>query len=132
MAYDKAVQFKCVKKLDNYEDTLTFKFTNCGWGWLVDDKELSEFIELGELEFKKELSPFETLLRFEKNYNQYLAEKKSKLQELKNIYDRYKEKQILRTYKNLYQDFESYENLIYDKRVVNVTFHKYWWESGLN
>ena len=97
MAYDKAVLFKCVKKLDNHEDTVTYKFNNCDWGWLVEDNELSEFIELGELEFKKELSPLEASLRFEKNYNSYLVKKKSKLQELKNIYENYKEEQILRT-----------------------------------
>lgn len=50
----------------------------------------------------------------------------------KDLYDQYKEKQTIPIYKKLVNEFNQYENLIYDKRVINVTFHKYWWESGLN
>jgi len=61
-----------------------------------------------------------------------MQEKLNKRQTYKDLYDQYKEKQTLLIYKKLVNEFNQYENLIYDKRVINVTFHKYWWESGLN
>jgi len=132
LAYDKAVLFKCLKKLNNHNETITYRFTSCPWGWLVKDSELEEFIDLGETEYKKELSPLETIIRFENNYKVFMQEKLYKRQTYKDLYDQYKEKQTLLIYKKLVNEFNQYENLIYDKRVINVTFHKYWWESGLN
>jgi len=132
LAYDKAVEFKCLKKLNNHKDTITYRFSSCPWGWLVEDSELEKFIDLGETEYKKELSPLETIIRFEKNYRNFVEEKLNKGQTYKDLYDQYKEKQTLLFYKKLVNEFNQYENLIYDKRVISVTFHKYWWESGLN
>ena len=132
MAYDKAVLFKCLKKLNNHKETITYRFTSCPWGWLVKDSELEEFIDLGETEYKKELSPLETIIRFENNYEIFMKEKLNQRQTYKDLYDQYKDKQTLLIYKNLANEYNNYENLIYDKRVINVTFHKYWWESGLN
>ena len=132
MAYDKAVLFKCLKKLDNCKDTVTYRFTSCPWGWLAKDSELEKFIDLGETEYKTKLSPFKTIARFEKNYQLFIDKKLKQFQTYKNLYDQYKEKQTLVVYRNLVNDYNQYENLIYDKRVINVTFHKYWWESGLN
>ena len=132
MAYDKAVQFKCLKKLNNFKDTITYRFNNCDWGWLVEDNELEKFIDLGETEYKKELSPLDTIIRFEKNYHSFENEKINKYKIYKNLYEKYKEKQTIHTYKKFIQEAEKFENLIYDKRVINITFHKYWWESGLN
>lgn len=132
MAYDKAVLFKCYKRLNNYKDTVTYKFNNCDWGWFVEDHELEEFIDLGELEYKKELSPLETLMRFENNYTSFLNQKKINLENIKNLFHKYNEEHFKISFKNLYRDFSSFENLIYDKRVIKVIFHKYWWESGLN
>ena len=99
---------------------------------MVEDSELEKFIDLGETEYKKELSPLETIIRFEKNYRNFLEEKLNKGQIYKDLYDQYKEKQTLLFYKKLVNEFNQYENLIYDKRVIGVTFHEYWWESGLN
>ena len=132
MAYDKAVHFKCLKKLSNFEDTVIYRFNSCEWGWLVEDKELEKYIELGETEYKKELSPLDTLIRFEKNYQIFETEKLNKYKTYKSLYEQYKEKQTVQIYKNFMQEAEKFENLIYDKRVVSVTFYKYWWESGLN
>ena len=132
MAYDKAVIFKCLKKLNNHKEIINYRFSSCPWGWLVKETELEKFIELGETEYKKELSPLETIIRFENNYRDFIEEKLNQGQTYKNLYDQYKEKQTLLIYKKLVNEFNQYENLIYDKRVINVTFHKYWWESGLN
>jgi len=132
LAYDKAVLFKCLKKLNNCKDTVTYRFMSCPWGWLAKDNELEKFIDLGETEYKTKLSPFETIARFEKNYQLFIEEKLKQFQTYKNLHDQYKEKQTLVIYRNLINDYNQYENLIYDKRVINVTFHKYWWESGLN
>ena len=132
MAYDKAVHFKCLKKLSNFEDTVIYRFNSCEWGWLVEDKELEKYIELGETEYKKELSPLDTLIRFEKNYQIFETEKLNKYKTYKSLYEQYKEKQTVQIYKKFMQEAEKFENLIYDKRVVSVTFYKYWWESGLN
>lgn len=132
MAYDKAVQFKCLKKFNDHNDTVTFRFNNCDWGWLVEDKELEEFKDLGETEYKKELSPLETMIRFERNYHLFENKKIDKYKTYKNLYEQYKEKQTIQIYKNFIQEAEQFENLVYDKRVINITFHKYWWESGMN
>ena len=132
MAYDKAVEFKCLKKLNNHKDTITYRFSSCPWGWLVEDSELEKFIDLGETEYQKKLSPLETIIRFENYYKIFMQEKLNKRKTYKDLYDQYKEKQTLVIYRNLINDYNQYENLIYDKRVINVTFHKYWWESGLN
>ena len=132
MAYDKAVHFRCLKKLNNFKDTVIYRFNSCDWGWLVEDKELEKYIELGETEFKKELSPLDTLIRFETNYHIFETEKLNKYKTYKSLYEQYKEKQTVQIYKKFMQEAEKFENLIYDKRVVSVTFYKYWWESGLN
>ena len=132
MAYNKAVIFNCLKKLNNHKETVKYRFNNCDWGWLVEDSELEEFIDLGETEYKKELSPVEALIRFENNYLLFEEEKKNKYQTYKNLYEKYKEKQTIEIYKNFVQDYEQFQSLIYDKRVINITFHKYWWESGMN
>ena len=132
MAYDKAVIFNCLKKLNNHKENVKYRFNNCDWGWLVEDSELEEFVDLGETEYKKELSPVEVLIRFENNYHLFEEEKKNKYQTYKNLYDKYKEKQTIQIYKKFIQDYEQFESLIYDKRVINITFHKYWWESGMN
>ena len=132
MAYDKAVIFNCLKKLNNHKETIKYRFNNCDWGWLVEENELEKFIDLGETEYKKELSPVEVLIRFENNYHLFEEEKKNKYQTYKNLYEKYNEKQTIEIYKNFVQDYEQFEGLIYDKRVINITFHKYWWESGMN
>ena len=132
MAYDKAVIFNCLKKLNNHKETIKYRFNNCDWGWLVEENELEKFIDLGETEYKKELSPVEILIRFENNYHLFEEEKKNKYQTYKNLYEKYNEKQTIEIYKNFVQDYEQFEGLIYDKRVINITFHKYWWERGMN
>ena len=30
------------------------------------------------------------------------------------------------------EEINFFNQLIYDKRLINVTFEKFWWESGLN
>jgi len=90
LAYDKAVEFKCLKKLNNHKDTITYRFSSCTWGWLVEDSELEKFIDLGETEYQKKLSPLETIIRFENYYKNFMQEKLNKRQTYKDLYYQYK------------------------------------------
>jgi hypothetical protein len=106
-------------------------FDNCLFGWFVKDEELSEMTIMGELEYKAILSPEEMVKRFEAN--------RSKIEKSKASEEKYAKwyrenttnpsEEFLKGRKIKYFQFQ---RLVYDRRVVRIIFHKFWWESGLN
>ena len=68
MAYDKAVLFSCFKTQQSKEKNI-YRINHCDWGWFVSDDELTEYENLGEIEYSKTLSPLECIERYEKNKN---------------------------------------------------------------
>ena len=131
MAYDKAVLFSCFKTQESREKNL-YRINNCDWGWFVSDEELCKYKTLGEIEYSKTLSPLECIKRYEKNKNLIDEYKEKKLNYFKNKYQQTKFISYFHMYQLAKSDFDLFEKCIYDKRLINVTFEKYWWESGLN
>lgn len=131
MAYDKAVLFSCFKTQESKEKNF-YRINNCDWGWFVSDKELCKYKTLGEIEYSKTLSPLECIKRYEKNKNLIDKHKEKKLNYFKNKYQQTKFVSYFHMYQLAKSDFDLFEKCIYDKRLINVTFEKYWWESGLN
>ena len=130
MAYDHKVIFE-VRKSFKSDDKDEFVFDTCDYGWFVTDDELSEMMIDGELEYKAILSPEEMVKRFEANKLEFEKEKADN--------DRYA-KWYLESTPNPSMEFLKgrklrylhFERLVYDRRLVRVIFHKFWWESGLN
>ncbi len=131
MAYDVAVMFTCLKSIKD-STKITYRFNNCDWGWLISDKELTSKKDNGEIEYEKTLSPLEIIKRYESKKIKVNKSQKNKLLTLKNIYKQYKELSILSMYLKQREEINFFNQLIYDKRLINVTFEKFWWESGLN
>ena len=131
MAYDKAVLFSCFKTQESREKNL-YRINNCDWGWFVSDEELCEYKTLGEIEYSKTLSPLECIKRYEKNKNVIDEYKEKKLNYFKDKYQQTKFVSYFHMYQLAKSDFDLFEKFIYDKRLINVTFEKYCWESGLN
>ena len=130
MAYDHKVIFEVRKSFEN-DEVDEFVFDTCDYGWFVTDDELSEMTIDGELEYKAILSAEEMVKRFEANKLEFEKDKESN--------DRYA-KWYLESTPNPNIDFLKrrkirylhFERLVYDRRLVRVIFHKFWWESGLN
>ena len=130
MAYDQKVIFE-VKTSLNSDNKVEYPFFDCEWGWVVKESELSEMMIDGELEYKAILSPEEMVKRYEAN--------KSEIEKSKSGEERYAKwyrentqnpsEDLLKERKIKYSQFE---RLVYDRRLVRVIFHKFWWESGLN
>ena len=130
MAYDQKVIFEVKTSLDS-DIKVEYAFTDCEWGWVVKDDELSEIMIDDELEYKAILSPEEMVKRFEAN--------KSEIEKSKASEERYAKwyrenttnpsEEFLKGRKIKYFQFQ---RLVYDRRVVRIIFHKFWWESGLN
>jgi len=131
LAYDKAVLFSCFKTQESREKKL-YRINNCDWGWFVSDEELCKYKTLGEIEYSRTLSPLECIKRYEKNKNVIDEYKEKKLNYFKNKYQQTKFISYFHMYQLAKSDFDLFEKCIYDKRLINVTFEKYWWESGLN
>ncbi|WP_440694472.1 hypothetical protein [Candidatus Pelagibacter sp. HIMB109] len=131
MAYDKAVLFSCFKTQKSKEKNI-YRINNCDWGWFVSEDELEEYKNLGELEYSKTLSPLECIKRYEINKNSIDEYKEKRLSYFKNNYIQTKSLPYFHMYQLAKSDFNLFERCIYDKRLINVTFEKYWWESGLN
>jgi hypothetical protein len=131
LAYDKAVLFSCFKTQESREKNL-YRINNCDWGWFVSDEELCKYKTLGEIEYSKTLSPLECITRYEKNKNIIDEYKEKKLNYFKGKYQQTKFISYFHMYQLAKSDFDLFEKCIYDKRLINVTFEKYWWESGLN
>lgn len=131
MAYDKAVLFSCFKTQQSKEKNI-YRINHCDWGWFVSDDELKEYKNLGELEYSKTLSPLECIKRYEINKNSIDEYKEKTLNYFKNNYQQTKSLPYFHMYQLAKSDFDLFERCIYDKRLINVTFEKYWWESGLN
>ena len=130
MAYSKLVIFEIKEsigtaKIDNVE------FDNCEWGWLVKEDELERINVDGEVEFRATMHPDEATDRFEKNISEFesakLAEERYAKWYLENTQN--PDHDFLKRKKN---ELILFEKLIYDKRVVRLIFHKYWFETGLN
>jgi hypothetical protein len=130
MAYDHKVIFE-VRKSFKSDEKDEFVFDTCDYGWFVTDDELSEMMIDGELEYKAILSPEEMVKRFEANKLEFEKDKEAN--------DRYA-KWYLESTPNPSMEFLKgrklrylhFERLVYDRRLVRVIFHKFWWESGLN
>ena len=130
MAYDQKVIFE-VKTSLNSDTKAEYPFFDCEWGWVVEENELSEMMIDGELEYKAILSAEEMVKRFEANKLEFEKNKKAN--------DRYA-KWYLESTPNPSMEFLKgrklryihFERLVYDRRLVRVIFHKFWWESGLN
>ena len=131
MAYDKAVLFSCYKNQKSKEKN-TYRINNCDWGWFVSDDELEESNYLDEIEYSKTLSPLECVKRYEKNKSSIENNKYRKLKYFKTHYNKTKSLAYFHMYQLAKSDFDLFEKCIYDKRLINVTFEKYWWERGLN
>ena len=130
MAYDQKVIFEVKTSLSS-DTKVEYPFFDCEWGWVVKENELSEMMIDGELEYKAILSPEEMVKRYEAN--------KSEIEKSKAGEERYA-KWYRENTTNPSEDFlkgrklkySQFERLVYDRRVVRVIFHKFWWESGLN
>ena len=131
MAYDKAVLFSCFKTQESKEKNF-YRINNCDWGWFVSDDELYKYKTLGEIEYSRTLSPLECIKRYEKHKKVIHEHKEKKLNYFKNKYQQTKFISYFHMYQLAKSDFDLFEKCIYDKRLINVTFEKYWWESGLN
>ena len=131
MAYDKAVIFNYKNNLKD-EKTLSYRVNSCEWGWLVKDSELLERIYNGELEYFSILDSLEAIRRYEQKKEAIEKIRIAQLNYYKENYQKYKEAFYLACYEMTKRDFDSYEKLIYDKRLVKITFEKFFWESGLN
>ena len=130
MAYGKLIIFELNKAFDD-ESIEKVDFDNCTWGWFIKDDELNKVTVDWEQEYQAMLSPEEMIKRFEANKLEF---EKSKIAN-----DRYAkwylettEKPDMEFLKSRKQDYLIFERLIYDRRLIRVNFHKYWWESGLN
>jgi len=131
LAYDKAVLFSCFKTQQSKEKNI-YRINHCDWGWFVSDDELTEYQNLGEIEYSKTLSPLECIQRYEKNKNTIDEHKEKTLGYFKKHYYQTRSLPYFHMYQLAKSDFNLFERCIYDKRLINVTFEKYWWESGLN
>lgn len=132
MAYDKAVLFRLKTTINNKEECKTYKIDCCDWGWLVEDSELISFIDFGETEYKAILSPLEAIRRYENQKDKILKRRISDLKYFKEQYDKEKSEFYLNLYTDTKDKFNYYEKFMYDRRLQKITFHKYFWESGLN
>ena len=130
MAYDHKVIFEVRKSFKN-DEVDEFVFDTCDYGWFVTDDELSEMMIDGELEYKAILSPEEMVKRFEANKSEIEKSKAGEEKYAKWYRENTKNpsEEFLKGRKIKYSQFE---RLVYDRRVVRVIFHKFWWESGLN
>ena len=131
MAYDKAVLFSCFKTQKSKEKNI-YRINHCDWGWFVSDDELTEYENLREIEYSKTLSPLECIQRYEKNKNAIDEHKEETLAYFKKHYYQTRSLPYFHMYQLAKSDFDLFERCIYDKRLIYVTFEKYWWESGLN
>lgn len=131
MAYDKAVIFTCLKSYDHSKKDI-FRINSCDWGWLVNDCELETHSYLGETEYKTTLTSLESIVRYEKNKKQIKEKIQSNLKYYIKHYNETKIPAYLEMLKSAKQDFETFEKCIYNKMLIDVTFEKYWFESGLN
>ena len=87
---------------------------------------------LEKLNILEPFPPLECIKRYEKNKNIIDEHKEKKLNYFKNKYQQTKFVSYFHMYQLAKSDFDLFEKCIYDKRLINVTFEKYWWESGLN
>ena len=131
LAYDKAVIFNYKNNLKD-EKTLSYRVNSCEWGWLVKDSELLEHINWGEIEYYSILEPVEAIRRYETKKEEIEKVRISKLNYYKENYLKNKEPFYLSCYQMTKNDFDYYQRLIYDRRLVSIKFDKYFWESGLN
>ena len=130
MAYGKLIIFELKKSFD--DDTIEkVDFDNCEWGWFIKENELTETMINDEKEFQAMLSPEEMIKRFEANKLQFEKDKAANDRYAK-YYIETTEKPDMEFLKRRKSDHIVFERLVYDRRVVRITFHKYWWESGLN
>lgn len=130
MAYGKLIIFELKKSFDD-ETIERVDFDNCTWGWFIKDNELNKVIVDWEQEYQAMLSPEEMIRRFEAN--------KLEFDKSKTANDRYvkwyletTEKPDMEFLKSRKKDYLIFERLVYDRRLIRVNFHKYWWESGMN
>jgi hypothetical protein len=131
LAYDKAVIFCYQNKLKD-DQTTNYRIDSCEWGWLANDDELSNHIIGGETQYCSVLQPLEAIERYEKKKDQIDKIKISKLKYYKEHGEKTQKLFDLYFYYKVKQDFDNYQSHMYDRRLVNVTFEKYFWESGLN
>ena len=131
MAYDKAVTFCCKNNLED-EKTTNYRIDSCEWGWLAKDSELVEQVIGGEADYHAILTPLEAIKRYEKQKDEI---EEIKIYQLKLYQERYEKS------KNLFDfsfcskkkhDFDRYQSCMYDRRLINITFEKFFWESGMN
>jgi hypothetical protein len=130
VAYGKLIIFELKKSFDD-ETIERVDFDNCTWGWFIKDNELNKVIVDWEQEYQAMLSPEEMIRRFEAN--------KLEFDKSKTANDRYvkwyletTEKPDMEFLKSRKKDYLIFERLVYDRRLIRVNFHKYWWESGMN
>ena len=131
MAYDKAVTF-CYK--NNLEDkqTTNYRIDSCEWGWLVEDSELVKKVIGGEIDYHAILTPLEAIKRYEKQKDKIEEIKISQLKLFQECYEKSKKLFDFSFYNKKKHDFDRYQSYMYDRRLVNITFEKFFWESGMN
>jgi len=130
MAYGKLIIFELKKSFD--DNTIEkVDFDNCEWGWFIKEEELTKTIVDDETEYHAMLAPEEMIKRFEKKKLQFEKNKKDNDRYAK-WYLEVTEKPDMNFLKRRKQDYIIFERLVYDRRLIRINFHKYWWESGLN
>ena len=130
MAYGQLVVFELKKSFDD-DEIEKVDFDNCLFGWFIKEDELVKTTIDGEIEFQAVLSADEMIKRFEANKLQFEKDKTANDRYAKWYLETTPEPDI-EFLKRRKQDYLIFERLIYDRRLIRVTFHKYWWESGLN
>ena len=131
MAYDKAVIFCCKNNLED-EKTTNYRIDSCEWGWLAKDSELVEQVIGGEADYHAILTPLEAIKRYEKQKDEI---EEIKIYQLKLYQERYEKSKNLfdfSFYSKKKHDFDHYQSCMYDRRLINITFEKFFWESGMN
>ena len=74
------------------------------------------------------------LLNHERDKNAYEIEE-IKIYQLKLYQERYEKSKNLfdfSFYSKKKHDFDRYQSCMYDRRLINITFEKFFWESGMN
>ena len=131
MAYDKAVTFCCKNNLED-EKTTNYRIDSCEWGWLAKDSELVEQVIGGEADYHAILTPLEAIKRYEKQKDEI---EEIKIYQLKLYQERYEKSKNLfdfSFYSKKKHDFDRYQSCMYDRRLINITFEIFFWESGMN
>ena len=131
MAYDKAVTFCCKNNLED-EKTTNYRIDSCEWGWLAKDSELVEQVIGGEADYHAILTPLEAIKRYEKQKDEIEEIKIYQLKLYKERYEKSKNLFDFSFYSKTKHDFDRYQSCMYDRRLINITFEKFFWESGMN